>query len=81
MLKKIPLKCQRCSHFWIYKGQNKFVTSCSSCKTSVCFKKNMIRSGLVVAGPENQTESKEVHYHDTRDSKSSLQLGSEEELH
>jgi hypothetical protein len=78
--KNLILKCQRCNHFWTYKGKNKFVTSCSNCKTSVYFKKNMIPSGLLVEGPSGQTESKKVHSHNTRSSKS-LQFRSQGELH
>jgi hypothetical protein len=51
------LKCPRCSHIWTYKGKNKFVTSCSNCKTSVYLKKNTIPSNSVV-GPVGKTESK-----------------------
>jgi hypothetical protein len=79
--KKILLKCQRCSHLWTYKGKNNWVTSCSNCKTSVYFKKNMIPSGLLVGGPGGQTESNKVYSNDTKDSNSSLQIRSEEELH
>lgn len=56
-MSNLVLKCQRCSHLWTYKGKNKFVTSCSNCKTSVYFKKNMIPSNSVVE-PEGKTESK-----------------------
>jgi|1185.fasta_scaffold1372285_2 hypothetical protein len=78
MLNNFVLKCQRCSHIWAYKGKNNWVTSCSNCKTTVYFKKNMIPSGLLVDGPRGQTESK-VHSHDTSDPKS-LQFCSNEEL-
>jgi hypothetical protein len=57
-MERLILKCQRCSHLWAYKGKNKFVTSCSNCKTSVYFKKNMIPSGSEVNGPASQMESK-----------------------
>jgi len=53
----IILKCQRCLTIWTYSGKNKFVTSCSSCKTSVSIKKNMIPSDSV-GRPEGKTESK-----------------------
>ncbi len=53
----LTLRCQRCSHLWTYKGKNKFVTSCSYCKTSVYLKKNLIPSNSV-EGPEGKTESK-----------------------
>ena len=46
----IRLKCPRCSKEWDYKGENKFVTSCSNCKTSVYFgsknSKNVVRNNM-----------------------------------
>lgn len=29
------LQCKRCYHYWIYTGNNPYVTSCPKCKTSV----------------------------------------------
>lgn len=31
----IVLVCQRCKHEWSYKGAQKYVVACPSCKTSV----------------------------------------------
>lgn len=49
MITNKSLKCPRCGNEWLYKGSNEFVTSCSKCKTSVSFKKNMIQRGLPIA--------------------------------
>ena len=53
----MTLKCQRCLHLWKYKGKKRFVTSCSSCKTSVYFKKNMIPSDYPIPQSPSQIES------------------------
>lgn len=32
---KLALKCQRCLHEWIYRGENPFFTLCPHCRTTV----------------------------------------------
>jgi hypothetical protein len=36
------LRCNRCGNVWNYSGINKYVTSCSKCKTSVSIRKNTV---------------------------------------
>ena len=38
------LQCRRCFHYWIYTGNNPYVTSCPKCKTSVLVNNNKGRN-------------------------------------
>jgi Zn finger protein HypA/HybF involved in hydrogenase expression len=33
------LRCQRCNHFWKYKGHNNYVAACPHCKTTIQVRK------------------------------------------
>lgn len=44
--KVTPLKCQRCHHFWNYKGKNRYVATCPHCRTYVTIKKHLVLPSL-----------------------------------
>lgn len=54
--KAIPLKCQRCSHIWNYKGKNEYVATCPHCRTFVTIKKHSILLIDRVSQPKQPVE-------------------------
>ena len=38
----IKLKCQRCTHTWMYTGNNNYNAKCPHCGTSVSINKNKV---------------------------------------
>jgi hypothetical protein len=36
------VKCPRCQHLWVYTGNNRYITSCPSCRTSMSLRKNTV---------------------------------------
>jgi predicted RNA-binding Zn-ribbon protein involved in translation (DUF1610 family) len=53
----IKLRCHRCGNQWVYRGNNFFYASCSTCKTSVKIKENTTQSYCMVGQPNNKIES------------------------
>jgi len=40
--KGVKIKCKRCGHIWVYKGNNKWIAICPHCKTSLSIRKNRV---------------------------------------
>ncbi|HEX5186699.1 MAG TPA: hypothetical protein VFV86_07395, partial [Nitrososphaeraceae archaeon] len=47
---------KRCHNEWLYKGNNLYYASCSTCKTSVKVKKNIAQSQPAVGQPNVEIE-------------------------
>ena len=56
--RKHNLCCQRCSHEWLYTGQNPYFTLCPHCRTTVRIRKKQDRKVVQSAqvGAHVQTE-------------------------
>jgi hypothetical protein len=42
-IKKLQIKCNRCSRVWWYSGLNPYYATCTFCKTSVNVRKNKVQ--------------------------------------
>lgn len=52
----IPLKCPRCGHTWLYRGESQYRATCYGCGTTVLIRKCKISIGQYVESISGEEE-------------------------